>query len=123
MQVHFYDDLDLIPKSREEVRFNELGIYVYEDGRRVALGFDLTPFLERPSMLVTIFNARGDEVASLSVIDAVEPRFNLTAHLRDRENLDPYEVKAIVYYVSENGERRTSDTVVRTFDSSRPGNQ
>ncbi len=123
MHVQFYDDLDGGRKSQKEVRLNELGLYVYEDGRRVAIGFNLTPFLERPSILVTITNAQGDEAASLSVIEAMEPNFNLTVHLRDGAHQDPYEVEAIVYYVSEEGERQISDRVVRTLNSSKPGQQ
>jgi hypothetical protein len=98
-------------------------LYVYEDGRRVAVGFNLTPFLERPSLAVTIRNAEGDEAASLSVIEAMEPNFNLTVHLRDAERIDPYQVEAVVYYMSENGEREISDTLVKEFDSSKPGDQ
>jgi hypothetical protein len=123
MHVQFYDGLDGGPKSRKEVRLNELGLYVYEDGRRVAVGFNLTPFLERPSLLVTITNAEGNEAASLSVIEAMEPNFNLTVHLRDGANLDPYQVEAIVYYVSEEGKREISDRVIRSFDSTKPGDQ
>ena len=123
MHVQFYDNLDGGPKSRKEVRLNELGLYVYEDGRRVAIGFNLTPFLERPSLLVTISNAEGVEAASLSVIEAMEPNFNLTVPLRDQSNLDPYQVEAIVYYISENGKREISHRVNRTFDSSKPGEQ
>lgn len=123
MHVQFYDDLDGGRKSQEEVRLTELGLYVYEDGRRVAIGFNLTPFLERPSILVTITNAQGDEAASLSVIEAMEPNFNLTVHLRDETQQGPYEVEAIVYYVSDKGERQISDRVVRTLNSSNPGEQ
>jgi len=123
MHVQFYDDPTGGPNSRRDVRLNELGLYVYEDGRRVAVGFNLTPFLERPSLLVTITNADGEEAASLSVIEAMEPNFNLTVHLRDNENLDPYKVEAIVYYVSEDGKREISHSVVRTFDSSKAGEQ
>lgn len=123
MHVHFYDDLAGGPKPRKEVRLTELGLFVYEDGRRVAVGFNLTPFLERPSLLVTITNAEGKEAASLNVIEAMEPNFNLTVHLRDGVNLDPYEVEAIVYYNSEDGARQVSDRIVRTFDSTRPGDQ
>jgi hypothetical protein len=123
MHVQFYDDLDGGPRSREEVRLNKLGLYVYEDGRRVAVGFDMTPFLERPSLLVTITNVEGEEAASLSVIEAMEPHFNLTVHLRDDARLDPYTVEAIVYYVSKEGKREISHRVVRSFDSSEPGEQ
>lgn len=123
MHIQFYDDLDGGPRSREEVRLRELGLYVYEDGRRVAIGFDLTPFLERPSILVRVTNADGDEAASLSVIEAMQPNFNLTMHLRDDTSKDPYEVEAIVYYVSEEGERQISDRKLKTFSASSSGEQ
>jgi hypothetical protein len=123
MHIQFYDNLEGGAKSRKDVRLKELGLHVYEDGRRVAIGFNLTPFLERPSLLVRVTNANGDEAASLNVIEAMEPNFNLTLHLRDGDNIDPYLVEASVYYVSESGERQISDRQVRTFDSSKPGDQ
>lgn len=123
MHIQFYDDLDGGPRSREEVQLRELGLYMYEDGRRVAIGFDLTPFLERPSILVRVTNADGDEAGSLSVIEAMQPNFNLTMHLRDDGNRDPYEVEAIVYYVSGEGERQITDKKVKTFNASISGEQ
>ena len=123
MRIQFYDNLEGGARSREEVRLNELGLYVHEDGRRVAIGFNLTPFLERPSIMVRVTNAAGIEAASLSVIDAIEPNFNLTIHLRDGERADPYQVEAFVYYVSDGGERQICDRKVKTFNSSQPGDQ
>jgi hypothetical protein len=123
MRVQFYDDLGGGPRSREEVRLNELGLFVYEDRRRVAVGFDLTPFLERPSILVRVTDANGEEAASLSVIEALQPNFNLTLHLRDDGAGDPYELEAIIYYISEDGERQISDKKVKPFTVTTPGDQ
>ena len=123
MHVRFYDNLDGGPRSREEVRFNKLGLYVFEDGRRVAVGFDLTPFIERPSIFVQVRNAEGEEAASLSVIEAMQPNFNLTLHLRDDFRKDPYEVEAILYYVSEEGGRQICDRHVRSLRATIPGDQ
>ncbi len=123
MRVQFYDDLDGGPRSREEVRLNELGLFVYEDRLRVAVGFNLTPFLERPSILVRVTNAGGEEAASLSVIEAMQPNFNLTLHLRDSGAGDPYEVETIIYYLSEDGDRQISDRQVKSFSVATPGDQ
>jgi hypothetical protein len=123
MRIQFYDDPNEGPRSREDVRFNDLGLFVYEDGRRVAIGFDLTPFRERPSIQVWVSNADGQEAASLSVIEAMQPNFNLTLHLRDEVAKNPYEVEAIVYYLSEEGERQVVDRHVKSFDSSTAGEQ
>lgn len=123
MRVQFYDNLDGGPRSREEVRFNEVGLHVYEDGRRVAVGFDLTPFIERPSIEVRVKNADGEEAASLSVIEAMQPNFHLTLHLRDDERKDPYEVEAILYYIGEEGDRQVCDRQARSFRATIPGDQ
>lgn len=123
MRVQFYDNLDGGPRSREQVRFNKLGLYMYEDGQRVAIGFDITPFMERPSILVRVRNANGEEAASLSVIEAMQPNFNLTLHLRDGDRRDPYEVEAILYYVDDEGDRQVCDRHTRSFKTSKPGDQ
>ena len=123
MHVQFYDSFDGGLRSREEVRFNNLGLYVYEDGQRVAIDFDLTPFMERPSILVQVWNAGGEEAASLSVIEAMHPNFNLTLHLRDDVRKDPYKVEAILYYVDEQGDRTVSDRHTKSFRASIPGDQ
>ena len=65
MDIKFFDDPFEGPKPREEVRIKQLGLYMHEDGRRVAVGFDITPFLERPSIQVTFTNERGEEAGSL----------------------------------------------------------
>ena len=123
MRVRFYDEPDGGPRSRAEVRFNDLGLSVYEDHRRVAVGFDLTPFLERPSILVRVTNGEGKEAASLSVIEAIQPNFNLTLHLRDGGQKDPYELEAVIYYMSKDGERQVSDRFGKTFYASTVGDQ
>ena len=47
--INFYDEPPESSRSPEDVRLKSLGLYVHEDGRRVAVGFDITPFQERPS--------------------------------------------------------------------------
>ena len=67
--INFFDDGVELPKGREDVRLKNLGLFVYEDGRRVAVGFELTPFRERPSLEVMATNARGEAAGSMTVIE------------------------------------------------------
>lgn len=123
--INFYDDSDMQGRPREEVRINQLGIYVYEDGRRIAVGFNITPFRERPSIEVTATNARGEVAGSMSIIEAMTPNFNVTMHLRDDNPTDGYEIQAILYYQPEDGDaeggRLLVDRKSATIDISRPG--
>jgi hypothetical protein len=123
MRVQFYDDPVGGVNSRDKVRFNQLGLFIYEDGRRIAVGFDITPFAERPSIEVLVTNKDGVEAASLTVIEAIENRFNLTMHLRDSQPSSPYKIEAILYYQLPDSERVIVDKIVRNFDSTKPGEQ
>lgn len=124
MEIQFFDDPHQNPRSREDVRFNQLGFFVHPGGRQVAVGFDLTPFLERPSIEVTITNSHGQVAANLTVIEAMKPNFSITMHLRDQERTEIYEVDASLYYVSlETGEKSVVDRLVRKLDVSQEGEQ
>jgi hypothetical protein len=123
MQINFFDDLGEAPKAREDVRLKQLGLYVYPDGRRVAVGFDLTPFRERPSIEVRVVNERGEAAGWLNVIETLEANFSLTMHLRDKEPTERYEVTAVVYYATPETERMDVHSLTRTFDATRPGDQ
>ncbi|MCP4424982.1 MAG: hypothetical protein GY803_10850, partial [Chloroflexi bacterium] len=105
MDIKFFDDPFEGPKLREDVKINRLGLFMHEDGRRVAVGFDVTPFLERPSLQVTFTNERGEEAGSLHVIETLQTNFSLTVHLRDKEPTDTYVVTAVVYYATPETER------------------
>ncbi len=124
MKVQFFDDPTRGPVSREDVRFNGLGLYLYEDRQRVAVGFDITPFRERPNIEVIVRNEEGEEAASLYVIEAIQPNFNLTMHIKDHSESDQYEVEAILYYTSqENGQRIVVDRLKKTLDITQIGEQ
>lgn len=123
MNIQFFDDPLEGPKSREDVRIKQLGLFLYEDRRRVAVGFDITPFLERPSIEVTITGPSGNKAGSLHVIETLETNFTLTMHLRDKEPADAYRVQATVYYAAPDSERMDVHTVKRTLDMSVVGEQ
>ena len=123
MDIKFFDDPFEGPKPRDEVRIKQLGLYMYEDGRRVAVGFDMTPFMERPSLQVTVTNERGEEAGSLDVIETLQTNFSLTVHLRDKEPTETYEVTAVVYYATPETERVNVHTLTRTLDRTKPGEQ
>jgi hypothetical protein len=121
MRVQFFDDPSGGPRSRDEVRFKNLGLYVYEDRKRIAVGFDITPFFERPSIEVVVKNVDNEESASLSVIDSLQYQFNVTLHLRDESKSQKYSIEAILFYRSIGGDKKVVDKIARTFDTSSPG--
>lgn len=123
MNINFFDDPLESPKSREDVRIKQLGIYLHDDRRRVAVGFELTPFLERPSIEVIITNERGERASSMSIIDTMNANFSVVMHLRDKEPADAYEIKVILYYATPDTDRMDIQTLVRQLDGNKVGTQ
>lgn len=98
MDINFFDNAFEIPKAREDVRFKQIGLFVYEDLRRVAVGMELTPFREPPCIDIKIVNSDGVIAGSLVLIEANSPNITLTMHLRDAEPTAEYELTAQIYY-------------------------
>ena len=122
MNIEFFDDSSALPKAREDVRFNQLALYLHPSGlRRVAVGFDITPFRERPSIEIEVRNARGEWAGSLTVIETLDANFHLTLHLRDREPTTHYQLKAILYYGSSQEDKLVVDTKFTEIDTTQPG--
>ena len=115
MQIQFFDDPLQMRKSREDVRIKQIGLHLYPDGRRVAVGFDLTPFLERPSLEVVVTNAVGEVAGTLNVIEALQPNFHLTVHLRDAQPASPYTVQVMAYYAQPGAARQVVDQHTAQF--------
>lgn len=123
MNIRFFDDPLESPNSREDVRIKQLGLFVFEDKRRVAVGFDITPFLERPSIDVDAVNANGQFAGTMTIVNANAPNFTLTLHLRDKEPTDSYTIRVTLYYASPESDRQDVHTLTRTVDVTRPGTQ
>ena len=121
--INFFDDPAELPKGRADVRLLQVGFYVYEDGRRVMVGFELTPFLERPSLEINIFNENGERAASMIIVDTQIPNFSMTMHLRDKEPTDTYSVDAVLYYAMPNEEREFVQKETAVLDMRTPGEQ
>jgi len=99
--IPLYDESEEIPapRARQDVRFTRVAVKSYPDGRRVKLSFALTPFEERPSVDMAVTNAEGREVASLSLIEAMDTQFDFTVHLRGPEPRGPHHMRLILFYL------------------------
>ena len=98
--IPLYDESEAIPapRPRAEVRFAGLAVKPYPDGRRMKLHFDLSPFLERPSVDVAVTNPAGGEVASLHLIEAMDTAFDFTVHLRGPEPRGEHRLRLVLFY-------------------------
>jgi hypothetical protein len=123
MDIKFFDDPLESPRPREDVRIRQIGLFLYPDLRRMQFGVELTPFVERPSLEVTIMNGNSAPAGSLHVIETLTPNFNLTMHFRDPEMTNPYELTAVVYYSWPDRDKIEVDRQTIQFEVIQPGEQ
>jgi hypothetical protein len=97
MDIFFTDPND-IPLPPEEVRIRSFRVEPWPDKRRVRVLLEFTPFQKGPNSEIEIHNADGDEVASLTIIETINPKMDLTIHLRGGEPSGLYTASIMVYY-------------------------
>jgi hypothetical protein len=71
-----------------EVRFYELHIEPWPDGRRIRVHLTITPFQQPPNLFVSAFDSKGNEVANVSIIELTDEKMTFTIHLRSNEKVN-----------------------------------
>jgi hypothetical protein len=120
-EIPLYEEGDAIPapRPRAEVRFTQAAVRPYPDGRRMKLNFGLTPFEERPSVEMSVTNALGQEVAALSLIEAMDTTFDFTVHLRGPEPRGEHTLHLTLFYRASDepeAERQVVDERTVSFE-------
>lgn len=92
-----------IPKPREEVKIEEVETVVYPDRFRLYIHIVVTPFLERPNLLITARDTENRIVAELSIIETMHHDMEFTMHLRNvQEPAGEYALTIDLYYETRN---------------------
>ena len=53
---------------------------------------------KKPNIEIKVFNAKGQEAASLSVVEVIDNKMDFTVHLKEQRPGGKYTVKMRVYY-------------------------
>jgi hypothetical protein len=100
--LHFFEN-GFAPRPKDEVRIEEIEIAVYPDRFRVFLHVRVTPFLERPNLLITARTADGRVASELNVIETMHHDMEFTLHLRGiSEPAGAYTLTVEVFYETRN---------------------
>lgn len=81
MDIQFVDPSE-VPLPPDEVRIRRLEARPYEDSRRIAVRVLLTPFQERPSLVLAVLDGEDQIWAEANVVETVDHQLELTMHLR-----------------------------------------
>jgi hypothetical protein len=97
MDIFFTDPSD-IPLPPDEVRIRQLQADPWSDGVRLRVYLELTPFQQRPNGEIVVLGADGEEIASISIIETIDPKMEFTLHLRGIEGDSTFNVIASIFY-------------------------
>ena len=94
----FFQDPNIVRVPPEEVRLLDVKITPQPKVGRVKIFIELTPFMKRPNVNVSITNKAGKEIAQTSILETMLPNWNSPCTLRDAEQGAEYSVDTWVYY-------------------------
>ncbi len=78
----FFGDPNVERLPPEKVRLLYLQASPSDDGIRVRVALEVTPFLQRPYIELVLADASGQELASASIIEPMAWKLELTLHIR-----------------------------------------
>lgn len=83
---------DAVPP--EQVRFTDVHVEPWPDGRRVRVHITITPFQQRPNLEARILHPGGEEAASISIIETMENKLVFTMHIRGPIGAEAFTLEA-----------------------------
>jgi len=94
----FLRDPNEIRLPPEDVRLSKVKITPQPTNRRVKIYLELTPFMKRPNISVTITSPMGKEVAHTHIVETMSPKLEFIMHLREPDPGSEYIVEISIYY-------------------------
>src|SRR5574342_490440 len=94
----FFPEEDLHRTAPEETKILFLAAKPYEDGRRVRVNIEMSPFEKRPHLEFVLTDAENKEISSASFVEPMAWKLEFTLHLRTKPVDGPLELAARLYY-------------------------
>ncbi len=94
----FFQDPNVVRLPPEEVRLVDVRVTPQTEGGRVKIYLELTPFLKRPDISLTITSPAGKEAARATILETMLTKLEVTLHLRETEKGGEYILETILYY-------------------------
>ena len=119
MDIQFFDH-NQVPQPKDQIRIEELVITPYPDRFRVHVAIKVTPFQERPNLLLVAHDDNDRIVSELNIIETMHTDMEFTMHIRNVD--DPagvYSLTADLFYETRNPpqDRRIEGFTISQADS------
>jgi len=86
MTIDIFNDPNQVPQPRDEIRIEEVVATPYPDRHRVHVDLKITPFQERPNLLLVVRDAQQRVISELDVIATMHAHMEFTIHIRNVED-------------------------------------
>ena len=90
------DNLERTPP--EETKILSLTAEPYEDGRRVRVNIEMSPFEKRPHLEVNLTDTNGEEISTANFVEPMTFKLEFTLHLRTEPAEGPLDLEARLFY-------------------------
>jgi len=84
----FINDPNIVRYPPAEIHLLDLRAEPDQDGKRLRVALDLTPFQQRPIIEIELTDSTGDKITSASIIEPVGWKLELTLHIRKTGSTD-----------------------------------
>jgi hypothetical protein len=102
MEIPLFD-MGGAPQPREKVKIESVKVEPYPDRFRVWVEVKVTPFQERPNLILTLHDDSDRNVAELNVIETMHANMEFTMHLRGvPEPAGAYALTVELFYETRN---------------------
>ncbi|HEX2619125.1 MAG TPA: hypothetical protein VHL11_03230 [Phototrophicaceae bacterium] len=119
MEISLFDNSDKVPQSKDKIRIESLKVTPYPDRFRVFIEIGVTPFRDRPNLILAMRNTEGKLIADLSIIETMHSEMEFTMHVRGvPDPAGDYTLTADLFYESKNPpqDRHEVDFVIPAAD-------
>ncbi len=98
MNIDFFHT-DEVPQPKDQIRIESLKALPYPDRRRIFVEIKVTPFQERPNLILVLHDDSDKMVGELTIIETMHSNMEFTVHLRGMEDTTgSYTVSAELFY-------------------------
>ena len=94
----FFPEDNLHRTAPEETKILSLTAEPYEDGRRIRVNIEISPFEKRPHLEFVLTDTENKEISSASFVEPMTWKLEFTLHLRAEPAEGPLDLAARLYY-------------------------
>jgi hypothetical protein len=103
MDFQFFNDNNQTLQPRDKVRIEQLEITPYPDRFRVHVHIIVTPFQERPNLILAIHDEADRLVSEINIIETMHADMEFTLHIRNvADPAGVYSLTVDLFYESKN---------------------